>query len=117
LHAVARDQKEGSKDFIRSQGAWRTVALEKRGKTAKLSISSECTVHSRFFESRLFEIPFSPCQCAVVNVVSTLGTEFSWRAYLCVHRFISGTAVPDLAPFLVYSYTLDERESFDFFTV
>jgi hypothetical protein len=42
----------------------------------------ECSVH---FPNPDFRGRFRPSRCTVVKVVSTLGTEFSFSAYLSVH--------------------------------
>jgi hypothetical protein len=65
-----------------------------------ISISSECTVQCRFFESRLLEAPFRPRRCAV----STRGIKFSRNAYLHVHTRLYYVSVV----FCVFSCVLDK---------
>ena len=57
------------------------------------------------------EVPILPSQWAAVKVVSQLGTEFWWSAYLCVHTCLSGVTVLNACRFLCVFLRLTKQRS------
>jgi len=87
------------------------------GRHGSRSGFSPRAMHSWFSKSQLFEALFFLSQCSVVKVTSTSGTEFSWSAYLRAHTSLMEILYCLLEAFFVYSYFLNNREGFNFYTM
>lgn len=61
--------------------SFRKCNLKPYGEIANVTNRINKTEQSRFFESRVFEVPFRPSRCAVAKVVPMLRTEFRWSVY------------------------------------